>query len=52
MRVWILAALLFVAGLLVVAGVAQWSSAASKVVGGLLLAGWAWITFADAEEPA
>lgn len=47
MRAWILAALLALAGGLVVVGAALLSPAAAWIVGGLLLAGWSILTFAE-----
>ncbi len=47
MREWILGCLLAVAGLLVVVGAALVSAAAAFVVGGVLLALWAWMFFGE-----
>jgi hypothetical protein len=48
MRAWILAALLALAGALVVVGVALLSEPVAWIVGGLLLAGWSWLVLAEA----
>lgn len=47
MRVWIFAALLAVAAVLVTVGAASFHSGAGKIVGGVLLAVWAWLVLAD-----
>ena len=49
MREFILAALLAVASLFVVIGVAMLSTATALIVAGLLLAGWSWLTFGEVE---
>jgi hypothetical protein len=46
-RAHALAGLLLLASALVVVGVVQLSQAAAWIVGGLLLAGWALLTFAE-----
>jgi hypothetical protein len=47
LRAWILAALLAFAAVAVVVGVALLSVAASWIVGGVLLAAWSVLTFAE-----
>jgi hypothetical protein len=46
-REWIFAALLFIAGCIVVAGFATFHDGLALVVGGVLLAGWSWLVFGD-----
>lgn len=48
MREALLALLLAAAGVLVVIGVAQWSTGAAWLVGGVLLAGWSVIAIREA----
>lgn len=48
-REWIFAVLLAMAGVLVVTGIARWSTAAALVASGVLLAGWGWLVLGDSE---
>lgn len=49
MRDWIFAALLAIAGALVVVGVAGWSTPAAFIVAGALLACWVYLVFVVGE---
>ncbi len=47
MREVLLAVLLFAAGVLIVVGVASWSTAAAFVVAGVLLAAWSFVVLGE-----
>ncbi len=49
MRDWIFAALLAIAGLLVVIGFAMWSVGLGFIVAGVSLAGWCYLVFVVGE---
>lgn len=49
MRDWIFAALLAIAGLLIVIGCATWSIGLAFIVAGLVLAGWSYLVFVVGE---
>lgn len=49
-REWLLALLLAIAAALVTAGVADVSSEAGMVIGGILLAAWAWLVLGEVAE--
>lgn len=51
-REWIFAVLIFVAGVLIVAGFATLHVGLALVVGGVLLAGWSWLVFGDLKSEA
>ena len=46
-REWMFALLLAVAGALIVRGVAEFSTGAAWIAGGVLLAAWAWLAAGD-----
>lgn len=50
MREQILAVLLLMAGALIVAGVAQFSTGGAFIAGGALLALWSWLVFGEINE--
>lgn len=49
MRDWIFAALLAIAGSLIVIGFAEWSTGLAFIVAGVVLAGWCYLVFVVGE---